>query len=209
MSQKRILCFGDSNTWGYAPGMNGIPRYDEDTRWTSLLQKKLGDAYNIIEFGLCGCTSGFANKVHCVNANGRDLYPSTLFASLPVDIVIIMLGTNDLKTELGWKSGDTAKNLDLLISATHTIAPGTRIILATPIILQKGIETDAEFDETAIEKSILCAKETAELARKRNIPLFDTNQFVHELGADGCHFTSSSHKVFSEAMADFLLHIDD
>ena len=52
-----ILCFGDSNTWGYKPDKSG--RYDENIRWTGLLQKKLGSGYHIIEEGLCGRTTVF------------------------------------------------------------------------------------------------------------------------------------------------------
>ena len=205
MTRKRILCFGDSNTWGYVPGMNGVPRYDEDTRWTSLLQKKLNDTYEIIEFGLCGCTSGFAYEVHGVDTNGRDLYPSILFAHLPVDIVLIMLGTNDLKIQNNWQPGDTAKNLDALISITRGLAPGTKIILAPATILRKGFESDPELDPaTAIESSRLCAKEVAELAKQRDTLFFDTNQFVHELAFDGCHFSAAAHKAFAEGLADFL-----
>ena len=68
---KRILCFGDSNTWGYASEQLPLPRLDEDSRWTGLLQKKLGSDWQVLEFGLCGCTSGFANEVHGINANAR------------------------------------------------------------------------------------------------------------------------------------------
>jgi len=205
MSRKRILCFGDSNTWGYAPGMNGIPRYDEDTRWTSLLQKKLGDAYEIIEFGLCGCTSGFAYEVHNVNTNGRDLYPSILFAHVPVDFVLIMLGTNDLKKQNNWQPGDTAKNLDELISITRALNPGVQIVLAPTAILRDGFESDPEFDPaTAIESSRLCAKEVAELAEKRGTLFFDTNKFVHELAFDGCHLSATAHKTLADGLADFF-----
>ncbi len=202
---KRILCFGDSNTWGYAPKQKPIPRLDEESRWTGLLQKKLGSEWKVIEFGLCGCTSGFANEVHGINVNAHILYPAVLFANLPVDIVCIMLGTNDLKTTLGWKSGDTAKNLDLLISTTKSMSPNAKIVLISPIILQKGIENFDGFDKSAVEKSILCAKEVADLAYRRKILLFDTNVFIHELCADGCHFTPASHKAFGNAMADFIV----
>lgn len=210
MTKKRILCFGDSNTWGFVPAQMTLTRLDEETRWTGLLQKKLGSDWQVLEFGICGCTSGFANEVHGINANAHVLYPSVLLASFPVDMVCIMLGTNDLKAELDWKSGDTAKNLDFLISVTRGIAPVAKIVLASPVILQQGIENAAAlgFDETAIEKSILCAKEVAELAQRRNIALFDTNAVVHELRTDGCHFTPASHKAFGEALADFIASLE-
>ncbi len=204
MAAKRILCFGDSNTWGYIPGKEVLTRYDEDIRWTSLLQKKGGDAYRIIEFGLCGCESKakFADRAL---VDAQTVYPSVLFASLPVDAVFIMLGTNDLKKSNDWKKGDTAKNIDALITVTHTFAPNAEIFLAPAVILQDGLKNDPDFDPAvAIEDSKRCAEEVAELAEKRKIPLFDTNKYVHDLDFDGCHFTSASHKVFAEALAHFF-----
>ena len=56
-----ILCFGDSNTWGYKPDKTG--RFDEKTRWTGLLQQKLGPEYHIIEEGLCGRTTVFQDEL--------------------------------------------------------------------------------------------------------------------------------------------------
>ncbi|MBQ7159021.1 MAG: hypothetical protein IJS09_06335 [Treponema sp.] len=204
MAQKRLLCFGDSNTWGYIPGKETLTRYGEDIRWTSLLQKKLGDEYRIIEFGLCGCESGAKFEDRAL-VDAQPVYPSVLFASLPVDAVLIMLGTNDLKKRNEWKSGDTAKNVDTLINVTHTFAPDAKIFLAPAVILQKGLENDPDFDPTvAIEDSKRCAEEIAELAEKRKIPLFDTNKYVHELDYDGCHFTAGAHKAFAEALAQFL-----
>ena len=204
MAKKRILCFGDSNTWGYVPNMTTLTRYDEGVRWTSILQEKLGAGVRVLEFGLCGCESGFKNRNKCFNANAQELYPSILFANLPVDVVIIMLGTNDLKKQNDWHAGDTARNLQALLATTRTLSPATKIVLATPVILRNGIETDAEFSRDAIAQSVTCAQEVADLALAKSIPLFDTNQYVHELGADGCHFTPAAHKAFGEAMAKFL-----
>lgn len=204
MTKKRILCFGDSNTWGYIPNQPTLSRYDEKARWPMLLQQRLSDTHTVIEFGLCGCESGAKIKSMCFNADAQTLFPSILFASLPVDIVFIMLGTNDLKRANRWQSGDTAKNLDALVSVTHTLAPKAQIILASAVILQKGVESDAEFDGAAIENSKLCAKEIAELAERRGLAFFDTNLFVHELGSDGCHFTPAAHKCFADALAEFL-----
>jgi lysophospholipase L1-like esterase len=105
---KRILCFGDSNTWGYIPGTGSLQRFPEGVRWTSLLQQRLGSTYNVIEFGLCGCESSGKHTNMFFNTDAQSLYSSVLVASSPVDVMIIMLGTNDLKTVNEWKQGDTA-----------------------------------------------------------------------------------------------------
>ena len=200
---KRIVCFGDSNTWGYVPGA-GLERYGEDVRWTGILQKLLGERARILEFGLCGCESGLKHRNKCFNANAQELFPSVLFAYLPVDIVVLMLGTNDLKKANDWQPGDTARNIRALLAVTRTLSPATRTVLATPVLLRDGIESDAEFSRAAIAQSAQCADEVAALARAKHIPLFDTNAAVHELGADGCHFTAAAHKAFAAGMAELL-----
>ena len=91
---KRILCFGDSLTWGYIPGSG--ERYDETKRWTKLLQKKLGTEYEIIENGISGRVSAYdpgRNPYQC----GRTGLGFALCESAPLDMVILMLGTNDLE----------------------------------------------------------------------------------------------------------------
>ena len=89
-----ILCFGDSNTWGYRPDRKG--RFDENTRWTGLLQQKLGPEYHIIEEGLCGRTTIFQDELR-ENRRGLDMVGATVEIHNPIDLMIIMLGTNDCK----------------------------------------------------------------------------------------------------------------
>ena len=201
---KRILCFGDSNTWGYNPGSAGIPRFAEGVRWTSLLQEKLGADCKVIEFGLCGCEASGKNKSMCFNADGRTLYPPVLFASLPVDVVIIMLGTNDLKKVNEWKKGDTASGVKKMVRATQELSPKTQIVLCPAVLLDERVTSDAEFSASAVADSKDCAAEIAELARAEGLLLFDTNAYVHELREDGCHFTAASHASFAESLAAFL-----
>jgi len=205
MAVKRLLCFGDSNTWGYIPGHNSLVRYDENTRWTSLLQKKLGDSYKILDFGLCGCESGAKSASKFFNTDGQTLFPSVLCANLPLDAVFIMLGTNDLKKQNHWKAGDTARNLDALIEVTQTLAPEAKIFLAPAVILKDGLINDPDFDcLPAIADSKVCAEEVKALAEKRKIAFFDTNKYIHELDFDGCHFTAADHKAFADELSHFI-----
>ena len=205
MAVKRLLCFGDSNTWGYIPGTEPLTRYGEDIRWTSLLQKKMGKDCTVIEFGLCGCQTGGKKEGKFFNTNAQILYPSVLFASMPLDAVFIMLGTNDLKKENEWQPGETAKNLGRLIQLSRAFAPHLKIFLAPAVILQEGIKNDPDFEPvSAIANSKICAGETVELAQNLNLPLFDTNSYIKQLDYDGCHFTAESHKIFAEELAHFF-----
>lgn len=91
---KTVLCYGDSNTYGYDPS-DGF-RYPESVRWTCRLQKLLGDDYRIIEEGCNGRTTVFDDPIESWK-NGRDYLKPCLNSHKPIDIVILMLGSNDLK----------------------------------------------------------------------------------------------------------------
>ena len=94
MDQKNILCFGDSNTHGYNSKTGG--RFTVEERWTKLLQRKLGDDYYVIEEGLSGRTTSFEDPVFEGLSGLNAIYPC-MMTHEPLDLVIIMLGTNDTK----------------------------------------------------------------------------------------------------------------
>ncbi len=96
--KKRIVCFGDSNTWGYDAVTR--ERFAEEIRWTGLLQKELGEGYQIVEEGLCGRTSVFEDPLNEGMSGLAYLYPC-LMSHAPVDLLILMLGTNDCKQRFG------------------------------------------------------------------------------------------------------------
>lgn len=123
-----ILCFGDSNTWGYKPDKSG--RYDENIRWTGLLQKKLGSGYHIIEEGLCGRTTVFQDELR-EGRRGLDLIGVTVKMHNPIDLMIIMLGTNDCKTRYRASASVIAKGLDQVIRKHVRMRPGILICLSS------------------------------------------------------------------------------
>ena len=91
-----ILCYGDSNTYGYIPAGGG-KRYDEDTRWTCRLQNQLGKEYHVIEEGCSGRTTD-VDDPDAPWKNGMSGLLISLHSHKPIDMIILMLGTNDLKT---------------------------------------------------------------------------------------------------------------
>ena len=103
-----ILCFGDSNTYGYKP--DGTGRFDTDTRWTALLQKKLGADHRVIEEGLCGRTTVFQDDLR-EGRRGLDLIGITMEMHNPIVLLILMLGTNDCKSRYNASAGTIAKGL--------------------------------------------------------------------------------------------------
>lgn len=114
-----ILCFGDSNTYGYKP--DGTGRFDTNTRWTSLLQKKLGADHRVIEEALCGRTTVFQDDLR-EGRRGLDLIGVTLEMHNPIDLLIVMLGTNDCKTRYNASAGTIAQR----IGSSHPKSPKKR-----------------------------------------------------------------------------------
>src|SRR6187401_3541591 len=96
---KTVLCFGDSNTWGFVPESITAPhamRHAPDLRWTGVLARELGAGYRVIEEGLSGRTTVHEDPI-MGNRNGSLHLPSCLESHSPIDVVMLMLGTNDLK----------------------------------------------------------------------------------------------------------------
>ena len=107
MEKKRIICFGDSNTWGYNPVTGG--RYDENTRWPMRMQQILGDEYQIIEEGQNGRTISCEDPWEWGNKKGMDYVLPMVESHVPFDMLIIMLGSNELKKKFHLPAGGSAE----------------------------------------------------------------------------------------------------
>ncbi|MBC7812535.1 MAG: hydrolase, partial [Burkholderiales bacterium] len=109
---KSIVCFGDSNTWGYDPVSKG--RFARDKRWTGVLRQTLGEGYLIIEEGLNGRTTVWDDPIGYFK-NGRDYLIPCLDTHCPFDLITIMLGTNDLKKRFSVSAYDIADSAGMLV----------------------------------------------------------------------------------------------
>ncbi len=110
---KTVLCFGDSNTWGYTPGTG--QRLAVGIRWAGVLQNKLVGGFSVIEEGLNGRTTIFSDPDSPFRS-GEDYLLPCLESHSPVDLVIIMLGTNDLKDKFGLRPEDIAAGMEKLLN---------------------------------------------------------------------------------------------
>lgn len=137
---KRILCYGDSNTWGFTP-ITGA-RYDEHTRWTGRLQDMLGEDYCVQEEGLNARTSAFDDPFKPY-LNGKDMLEGILVSAKPLDVLVISLGTNDLKFVDAWHAAqgvglllDMARSMDVRYPSTQPVFPnGFRPLWSRPLKL--------------------------------------------------------------------------
>ena len=118
--ERTVLCFGDSNTWGFEPGTQA--RYPRDARWPGVLAAALGAGWHVVEAGLNGRTTVFDDPLG--DKNGLRHLGPVLESAAPVDLVVVMLGTNDLKTRFGASAYEIAEGAGRIADAVRASAAG-------------------------------------------------------------------------------------
>lgn len=203
---KRILCFGDSNTWGYIPGSG--KRYSENIRWTSLLQNLSGGDFEIIEQGCCNRTC-FIDNPDGIEQTGYKILPKYL--NTDFDLIILALGINDIQKFFNPSLDEIKTGLEQLIKIVKLKYKKAKILIISPARLSSSNETEYfknQFDEIAIEKSKHFARIYEETAKDNNCLFFDWDKIVKVSDIDGLHFSPESHKKIAYALYDFLLSND-
>lgn len=203
-----ILCFGDSNTYGYKP--DGTGRFDTDTRWTCLLQKKLGADHRVIEEGLCGRTTVFQDDLR-EGRRGLDLIGVTLEMHNPIDLLIVMLGTNDCKTRYNASVGTIAKGLAQVIQkARKNVSQPFGLLVISPIHLGEGVgdpSFDPEFDEKSVEVSKKLAEEYHNVALLHHASFLDASAFASPSTTDCEHLDAAGHAALANAIYEKVIDI--
>ncbi len=209
--KKHIVCFGDSNTHGYNAYNDG--RFDEGERWTCLLQKALGEDYLILEEGLSGRTTCFEDPLFESLSGLSVIYP-TLMSHEPVDLLIIMLGTNDTKERFSASSACIALGLKRLVEKAVTVKGSWRngrpdILIITPQNIGKGYETShvAEpMGRGCAEKSEGLGRHYREIAELTGCRYLDANKIITAPpnDVDYMHLTKEGHKQLAQALAEYI-----
>ncbi len=168
--KKRILCYGDSNTWGYKP-VTG-ERYDEDERFTGVLARELGEDYRVVEEGLVGRTTVFSDRMEPERCGIEHLLPFIL-SQLPLDYMVIMLGTNDTKTHFHVNAKEIGYGMEeLIIKAQHILrirGSKAKILLVAPVPICP--EDDPMFGPESAAKSEELGDVYRELAAYLGLPV--------------------------------------
>lgn len=205
---KKILCYGDSNTWGCSPADS--TRFDEGTRWPMVCGSILGENYTIIENGLNGRTVLNLSPVN-IMANGIECIKSVIKEYIPLDIAIISLGLNDVfikdEVTLSEISTGVEEIIDMIRSAhIEGKYPNPEIIIMSPPEFNTGIE-GVQFFELQINK-LKCLPETFEkLSLKKNCRFFNASDYVTGSSIDGSHLEAESHILLGEKVAEFILSV--
>ncbi|MBQ3072356.1 MAG: SGNH/GDSL hydrolase family protein [Oscillospiraceae bacterium] len=202
---KNILCYGDSNTWGWIPGKPEC-RFPYDVRWTGLLQKKLGDEYRVIEAGLNGRTTVWEDPV-TPNRNGKATLGATLEMQRPFDLVIIMLGTNDTKIRFSATVRDITNGLAEIVKGVRNYPYGAdpipEILILAPLPIREGVmdwPMGETFDVSAMEKSRKLAEYYAVLAKDMGCHFADASAWGQTSDLEGVHMTAETHASFAEGV---------
>ncbi len=200
---KKILCFGDSNTFGFNPE-NG-QRYDKNTRWTGILQELGKDKFKITEAG-CNNRTCFIDNPDGINYTGYKILPEILNENF--DIIIIALGINDLQKFYNPSMKEIQKGIENLTEIAIKKQPNAKIIIASPARLSNNILNGIfsfQFDKNSIQKSLLMPDIYKSAAEKNNCLFFDLDKITKVSPIDGLHFSKESHKQIACALYDFLL----
>lgn len=206
---KRVLCFGDSNTWGYISGTDHL-RYDENTRWTRLLGKYLGESYEIIEEGLNSRTiCSDDNRVGKEGRNGYVYLKPCLDTHDKIDYLVLMLGTNELKHTFNNEPVDI---LNMLIKMTDLIKDFRSQIDKTPVkLIICGLPPvnedcrNSKGDNKYLGASSKCVEFNRLLEEycKEQSLLYVSNDDL-EVGIDGIHITDKSHERLANKLYNLL-----
>jgi lysophospholipase L1-like esterase len=203
---KSILCFGDSNTWGCIPQTGPEPprRYPSSQRWPGVLRRELGDGYWIVEEGLNGRTTVWDDPLE-PSRNGKDLLLPSLMTHQPVDLVVVMLGTNDLKHRFGVGARDIAAGAGMLLDLVRASACGPeqsppRALLVCPAPLGR-LDLFAEEFAGAVERSRDLARQYTAVADARSCPFVDAGAHVRSSDTDGIHLDAPAHERLGVVVA--------
>ena len=211
---KRILCYGDSNTWGFIPGSG--KRYPHHIRWTGVLSEILGAEYDILVDGISGRTTVWENPL-ALCRNGLEGLGYGLLRAKPIDLVILMLGTNDLyhTDSFGYYRGLSmiARRIlganEFYHDSSRIFPDSPKLLLISPVALHPEIgklrpelNLGDKYDE-----SCRFPFYTKMLADELHVPWIDAAQFAKASDVDGLHLDPESHRKLAEAIAETVSSI--
>ncbi len=207
---KSILAFGDSLTWGFEAGT--FKRHPFDHRWPNVLAAGIRNV-SVIEEGMNGRTTVFPDPTCEAERNGAVALPMLLCTHQPLDLVIIMLGTNDIKYANRCRAFDAAMGIERLITLTKSHSfiagfPKPQILIMSPPALCKT--SDEWFNDLwghAIEESKLFARHHKRVAEEQEVHFFDAGSVSKTDPTDGGHMTAEDTKVLGQALVTVVERI--
>jgi lysophospholipase L1-like esterase len=208
----QVLAFGDSLTWGAIPGGKGRHAYED--RWTSALQQALPQLHIVVE-GLGGRTSSFDDYASVSERNGVKSLPMLLGSHYPLDLVTIMLGSNDLKPHICGHAQGAAAGIQRLIEIVQYFpynygAKAPKILVMSPPLFCNMRDGGPSGGRVIAESEKLAAAYQA-VAQKTGCAFFDAAGFAQASVEDGVHLDVENSRAIGQAVAPVIagfLHLD-
>ena len=212
--KRHIVCFGDSNTHGHCADptdtADGGVRFNEEERWPCLLQELLGKEYLVLEEGLNGRTTIFEDPT-CEGRRGMDSIYACLVSHKPVDLLILMLGTNDIKDRFDTDAESVGAAMEQLIEKAKSIAAWQgetpNILLMAPPHVLPGVDRATygdSFGPESVEKSRGLAAAYEKVAARQGCAFLDTQGIGQFNTIDCIHLTSRGHRNLAEHLARLI-----
>jgi lysophospholipase L1-like esterase len=210
---KNILCYGDSNTWGYNPDTKD--RFPADIRWTGVLKRELGEGYRILEEGLNGRTTVWEDPIGG-HKNGKTYLIPCLESHRPLDLVIIMLGTNDLKSIYSLSAYDIASGAAVLVDIVLKSDAGyngkaPKLLLVSPPLVGDSIRHSWLAEMFCYERSVNTSREFAryykQFADELGCEFMDAALIITPSPLDAVHFDAEEHQKFGKVIKEKVIQI--
>jgi lysophospholipase L1-like esterase len=208
--KKRVMCFGDSLTWGWVPTLAGAPttRYPFAERWTGVMAKALGAEYEILEEGLSARTTDLDDP-NDARLNGSKHLPAALASHFPLELVVVMLGTNDTKAVFRRTPYEIANGLSKLLIQILTSAGGVGTVYGAPKVLVVCPPPLADMPhvwfqgmfEGGTDKTRQMPRQYEALCSFFSVDYLDAGTVMSTNGCDGIHFTVEDNAVLGTAVA--------
>ena len=202
---RTVLCFGDSNTWGYVPGSDG-ERFPPGVRWATRLGAALGEEWDVIAEGLNGRTATMDSPV-ADGRNGLTYLMPCLHSHMPLDVVVIYLGTNDAGDRYSLPAETVAGAVGRLVKVVRTseagpdgTAPGVLVVCPPPF---GRLDPEGSF-ANAGAKSRQLGRWFAEVCAELGCELIDLDGIAAYSDLDGVHLDAEGHAAVAAAVAERL-----
>jgi len=205
---RTLLCFGDSNTHGAPPiHAAGEPysRHDVQTRWTRVAGAALGQGWEVIEEGLGGRTAQFDDPLMGSHMNGRDGLKIALNSHGPIDVLTLMLGTNDVKARFSTTPAQVVAGIAGLLDIALGLEQQTRhggfkiLLICPPPVVETGPFRGEFWGAAALSQAL--PPLYGALAAARGCGFLDAGQLIAVSPVDGIHYDAAAHGVLGAAIA--------
>lgn len=206
-NRRTVVCFGDSNTYGVVPSLarGGGHRFSPDRRWPGVMRRELGEGFDIIEEGHSGRTTVHDDPIDGAHKNGLRALPICLESHAPIDLVIVLLGVNDLKHRFGMGASDVADSIEVIVEYIRRSGAGPGgaapavLLIAPPPVQEVG--RLGELFAGGAAKALRLGGLLADVAKRAGIAFLDAGTIIEVSAIDGVHYDSDAHKALGGAVA--------